>query len=158
MAPSSPSTTIPDETAQLHTLIGLLKQEQGFLVSADTDGLNGLMQQKSQSIAQMTQLAQLRHAALGVAGCEAGDAGMDAWLAKPGNAGAVSAWRQMLALAVQAKEFNRVNGMLIAKQMANNELLIDAMRTPATAPEAGGVYGPKGQTTPVLSTRRVVVG
>ncbi len=158
MAPSSPNTTIPDETAQLHTLIGLMKQEQGFLVSADTDGLNGLMQQKTQSIEQMAQLARQRHAALGAAGCAPGDSGMEPWLAQSGNAGAAAAWQHMLELVAEAKELNRVNGMLIAKQMANNETLIEAMRTPANAPDSGGVYGPKGQTTPSQTTRRLVIG
>lgn len=158
MVPSNPSSTLHAETALLHTLIALMKQEQGFLVSADTDGLNGLMQQKSQSIEQMTQLARQRHALLGAAGCAAADNGMDAWLAAADDGSATLAWQQMLALAREAKELNRLNGMLIARQMANNEALIDAMRAPAGASDAAAVYGPKGQTSPGATTRRLVIG
>ena len=47
MAPASPFATLSEEITLLNSLTGLMKQEQGFLVSADTDGLNSLMQQKS---------------------------------------------------------------------------------------------------------------
>lgn len=157
MAPTSPTITVSDETALLHTLIALMKQEQGFLVSADTDGLNSLMQQKSQAIEQMSQLARQRHGLLGAAGFEAGDPGMDAWLTTADNA-AAKAWADMLVLVRDAKELNRVNGMLIARQMANNDTLIEAMRAPAGAGDSAGVYGPTGQTTPGATSRRLVIG
>ncbi len=157
MATSSPTTIIADESALLRTLIALMKQEQAFLISADTDGLSGLMQEKNQAVEQMAQLARQRHALLGAAGCEAGDAGMDNYLSTADSA-ARAAWSGMLALVREAKELNRLNGMLIARQMSNNEALIDAMRVPGGTADTAGVYGPTGQTAPGATTRRLVIG
>lgn len=157
MAPASPNATLSEEITLLKSLTGLMKQEQAFLVSADTDGLNSLMQQKSQWIDHMARLAAQRHQLLAGAGCDAADSGMQAWLDKGKDSAAAASWQQLLDLAREAKELNRMNGMLINKQMSNNQALIDAMRVPAGAPDTG-FYGPSGQATVTSATRKLVVG
>ena len=137
MAPASPFATLSEEITLLNSLTGLMKQEQGFLVSADTDGLNSLMQQKSLWIEHMARLAAQRHQALAGAGFAAADSGMQAWLDSTANSGAAASWQQLLDLARQA--------------------MIDAMRVPAGAAETG-FYGPSGQATVATATRKLVVG
>lgn len=159
MAPASPSpfATLSDEITLLNSLIGLMKQEQAFLVSADTDGLNSLMQQKTLWIDDMGKLAARRHQQLAAAGFEAADSGMPAALAGARDGAAAAHWQQLLDLAREAKELNRLNGMLINKQMSHNQGLIDAMRVPAGAADTG-FYGPSGQATVATGTRKLVVG
>ena len=57
----------------------------------------------------------------------------------------------------QAKELNRVNGMPISRQLNNTHTLLNAMRTAASAAEAG-VYGPAGHTAVSQPSRRFVTG
>jgi flagella synthesis protein FlgN len=154
---ASPISTVRDEFSIMHTLIELMKQEQRLLVEADTDGLNGITPQKSQLIGQMAELGKTRHQHLIGAGFTPEDASMSPWLAQHGDKEAVMLWEDLLAATRQAKELNRVNGMLIAKQLNNTHTIINAMRTPTGAAETS-VYGPTGQTTTSAPSRRFVVG
>jgi flagella synthesis protein FlgN len=154
---TSPITTLRDEQQLITTLVDLMKQEQQFLVSADSDGLNTITPQKSSLVQQMAALASQRHQALGAAGFPAREAGMEDWLASCNDSAARTAWLALLERTREAKELNRVNGMLINKQMTNTQVVLNAMRTPAGGADAG-VYGPAGQTTVGGPSRRYVVG
>ena len=163
----SPITTLRDEQRLITSLVELMKQEQRFLISADSDGLTTITVQKSALVQQMATLAGQRYRALGAAGFAAGEAGMEPWLAAcrstddtvddnpDDNADAL--WRALLAHTRAAKELNRVNGMLINKQMTHTQAVLNAMRTPAGGLD-GGVYGPSGQTAAGGPSRRFVVG
>jgi flagella synthesis protein FlgN len=63
----------------------------------------------------------------------------------------------MLHVAREAKELNRVNGMLISKQLAHNQGVLNALRTPTNAP-TGAIYGASGQTVGVGVSKRYVIG
>lgn len=154
---ANPGATLSEELALITSLVGLMKQEQQLLVSADTEGLSALTPQKDQQIAQLAALSKQRHQSLDVAGFPARDAGMETWLDSARDAAATSAWQALLDATREAKELNRVNGMLITKQLTHNQNLINAMRTPSGGSESG-VYGPKGQTTPMGPSRRFVIG
>jgi flagella synthesis protein FlgN len=157
MATASPISTLRDEQTLIATLLKLMKQEQQCLVNADTDGLTAITPQKSQLINQMSQLSSLRLQALGAAGFAAREAGMDAWLAGSPDPAAATLWQELLVLTREAKELNRVNGMLINKQMNYNQNLINAMRTPAQGAD-NSFYGPSGQPTAGGPSRRYVIG
>jgi flagella synthesis protein FlgN len=152
-----PDATLTAEHERLAALVELMKQEQQLLVAADADGLAGLTPRKVVLVQELAQLARQRHAALGGAGFMASEAGMEPWLAAQGDELPRSAWSQLLALTVDAKELNRVNGMLINRQMAHNQTVLNALRTPAAAPEST-LYGAKGQTFGSAPSRRFVVG
>ncbi len=153
---TSPLTTLNDELALISSLVELMKQEQRHLVGIDVDGLLDLTPQKTQLIHDMAALSAQRHRALGALGVAADETGMQAWLATAGK-DAQALWQQVLEWTTEAKELNRVNGMLIAKQMAHTQTIMQAMRTPAAA---GGdsVYGPNGQTSGLTSNNRFVLG
>lgn len=153
----SPSDTLADEQQLMSSLLALMQREQEFLVAADAVGLGTITPEKAQSMNQLAILANQRHQALGAAGFAAEETGMQAWVESPAGQSEADAWQQLLKLTRDAKELNRVNGMLINKQMAHNQGLINAMRQPANAAETT-VYGPGGLTTQGGPSRRFVVG
>ena len=155
--PSSPVTTLATEQQHVGSLVELMKQEQALLVAADADGLAELTPRKNALLQQLADLSSQRHAALLAAGCEGSESGMEPWLAVSGNPDARAQWEALLELARQAKELNRVNGMLINKQLAHNQGVLNALRMPAGA-EAGGVYGASGQTVAGGPSKRFVIG
>jgi flagellar biosynthesis protein FlgN len=157
MPSASPLTTLRDEHSLLGVLLELMKQEQQCLVSADTVGLTALTPQKAQLIGQLDQLSRQRHQALGAAGFAASEAGMQDWAGNCGDAAASALWHELLSATRIAKELNRVNGMLITRQMAHNETVINAMRTPANSGDTG-FYGPTGKTTSHTPSRGFVAG
>jgi flagella synthesis protein FlgN len=155
--PTSPISTVLQEQQHLGSLIELMKQEQQLLVAADADGLADTTPRKNALLQALADLSAQRHAALAAAGCEGAEAGMEPWLAVGGNDEARAQWEALLALAREAKELNRVNGMLINKQLAHNQGVLNALRMPAGA-DAGGVYGASGQAIGSGPSKRYVIG
>jgi flagella synthesis protein FlgN len=156
MAIATPNSTLAAEQQLVAALVDMMKQEQQLLVSADADGLAALMPQKTKSVQQLAALSVERHRALGAAGFAASESGMEPWLAASGAPDARAQWEQLLDLTAQAKELNRVNGMLINKQLANTQTVLGALR-PASA-GAAAVYGPGGQALASGPSKRYVVG
>ncbi len=157
MSSASPHSTLQDELKLINCLVDLMKQEQQFLIAANTDGLATLTPLKAQLVAQANALAARRHQCLADDNFPDSDVGMAAWLARMDNPAAASAWEQLLDRSREAKEQNRINGMLINKQLAQNQQLINAMRTPAGAADTA-FYGPQGQATTPTGKRGLAVG
>ncbi len=155
--PTSPISTVSQEQQHVSSLVELMKQEQQLLVAADADGLAELTPRKNALLQALADLSAQRHAALAAAGCEGSEAGMEPWLAVSGNADARAQWEALLALAREAKELNRVNGILINKQLAHNQGVLNALRMPAGA-DAGAVYGASGQALGGGPSKRYVIG
>jgi flagella synthesis protein FlgN len=155
MAIASPGATLRDEQQLIGSIVELMKSEQQFLVSADADGLSTITPKKLQLAQKAAELSRLRHRALGAAGFAADDSSMEAWLAVGGNDELRGQWNRLLDVARDAKEINRVNGMLVNKQLAHTQGMLNALR-PAAA--GAGVYGPGGQAMPSGPSRRFVVG
>ena len=126
-------------------------------MTAAADELAQLTPRKVALVQELAQLSRERHAALGSAGFAASEAGMEPWLAAQGVDAVRSAWTGLLAQTAEAKELNRVNGMLINRQMAHNQTVLNALRTPAGGADAA-LYGAKGQTFGSGPSQRFVVG
>jgi flagella synthesis protein FlgN len=156
MAIASPGATLRDEQQLIGSIVELMKSEQQFLVSADADGLATLNPRKLQLAQKMAELSRLRHRALGAAGFQAAEAGMEAWLAVGGSDELRSQWNSLLALTREAKELNRVNGMLVNKQLSHTQGMLNALRPAGNG--ASGVYGPGGQAMPGGPSTRYLVG
>ena len=154
---TSPHATLTAEHQRIAALVELMKQEQQLLVAADADGLAGLTPRKVVLVQELAQLSRERHIALGRAGFAADEAGMEPWLAAHGDDAARAAWSQLLAGTAEAKELNRVNGLLINRQMAHTQTVLTALRTPTAGAEST-LYGAKGQTFGSGPSRRFVVG
>lgn len=150
----SPMSSLREEQRVITALIAVLKQEQQFLLAADIDGLTALTPQKSTLVNDMAVLASQRHSALGAAGFKAEEAGMEAWLAASGDPDALAFWQQVLAQTHEAKELNRLNGMLINKHLSHTQGALQALRPQVQS----NVYGPSGQTTSTTLRRGFVAG
>lgn len=153
---SSPAHSLGKELDAGKALLTLLQQEQQHLVNADLDGLTRVTEEKTKAVARMTELAQGRHRALAAQGFEASEAGMRDWLNTPAVAAASGkSWTALLDLAREAKELNRLNGLLLNQHMARNQGAINVLQG---TPAGGGMYGPNGQSTSRASSRKLVVG
>lgn len=150
---SSPSDSLGEEFSAGKALLQLLKTEQELLIQADVDGLARLTEDKAKTVARMSELALRRHRSLAAAGFEASEAGMQNWV--KGKSLAEKSWNELLEVGRQAKEQNRVNGMLITQHMARTQ---NALKILQGTPQGGNLYGPDGQSTSQSSRRTLVVG
>lgn len=151
---STPSDSLGEEFSAGQALLQLLKTEQELLIQADVDGLARLTEDKAKTVARMSELALLRHRSLAAAGFDASEAGMQNWV-KGKAAAAEKSWNDLLELGRQAKEQNRVNGMLIAQHLARTQ---NALKILQGTPQGGNLYGPNGQSTSQSNRRTLVVG
>ncbi|TFW25044.1 flagella synthesis protein FlgN [Duganella callida] len=158
MTTVTPLNSLREEEHIMATLLDLLRQEQHLLVTAEIDGLPALTTRKTALVTQMTVLSAQRHRALGKSGFPAEEAGMDAWIAASGAERDESAalWQALLAHTREAKELNRINGMLINKQMAHAQDALQALR-PQSIP-ANNFYGPGGISTTLPRSRGFIAG
>jgi len=155
MASASPGATLRDEQQVIGSIVELMKTEQQLLISADADGLSTITPNKLQLAQRAATLARVRHKALAAAGFGAGEAGMEPWLAVGGSDEQRQDWNRLLDLTRAAKELNRVNGMLVNRQLGQAQAALGALRGTGSA---AGVYGPGGQTMSTGPSRRFVVG
>lgn len=153
---ATPGTTLAGEQQLLASIVELLKQEQKLLVAADADALAALTPQKTKQVQELAALSAERHRLLGAAGFAAAEAGMVPWLDAHGDAAARGTWEAMLALTREAKELNRLNGVLINKHLAHNQQALAALQPPGSP--AAAVYGPAGQAVGANRSKRFVLG
>lgn len=151
----SPLTSLGEEHAAMSSLLALIQQEQAQLVVMDVDTLSDLTARKNLLVNRIAGLSAKRHQALAAAGCAAREDGMTAWLAQNAAGDAAALWSDLLAMTREAKELNRINGMLINKHLVHTQSALQALR-PAAA--GASTYGPSGQTMSGPSSHRVVIG
>jgi flagella synthesis protein FlgN len=146
---------LPAEHQTLEALVAVLEREQQALIHADTDTLTALLAEKQPLVNQMNTYGAARNKALAAAGLAADDTGMRAALAQAADAQAEAHWNRLLELTARAKELNRVNGVLINKQLTHTQGAINALN-----PQGSGnaVYGPDGQSQAGFGNRRGIVG
>ncbi|MDN4057359.1 flagellar protein FlgN [Massilia sp. YIM B02769] len=148
-----PHATLPAEHERIAALVDMMKQEQQLLMAADADALAELVPHKAALVQELAQLSRQRHATLGGMGFDASEAGMEAWVVSHADAETRGGWSALLASTAEAKELNRVNGLLINRQLAHNQTVLQALRTPTGAAEST-LYGAKGQTFGAGAARR----
>lgn len=131
------------EIALTDHLLELLKREQGSLVKVDVDALEGLLSEKARILQDLNTSTQARFKAVSALGFNADEQGLATWLAKQ-DAPLQQSWNHFQSLLTQAKELNRVNGILITKHFARNQQALDTLGRP---PAASQFYGPNGQAS-----------
>jgi flagella synthesis protein FlgN len=152
---TSPADSLSEEHKAVRELTQILKQEREHLIQADFDAVATLTEPKAKAAARMTELATRRHKALAAAGFEPKESGMKAWVDSPSaTATANQSWNELIEFATIAKELNRVNGILINKQMVLNQSILNILQH-GSAHDAN-VYGPNGQTSNRSSARHIV--
>ena len=148
----SPADQLAAETAALRSLLALLRQEQRLLGAGDAEGHACLLEDKASQIAELSQLANDRHQALGSLGFAASEAGMQHWLAQSTEV-TRARWQALMAVARDAHEANRVNGLLLGQLQLRNRQALAALGLGASS----GLYGASGQAELTLASARAAV-
>ncbi|HYD61022.1 MAG TPA: flagellar protein FlgN [Noviherbaspirillum sp.] len=152
---NSLAQSLGEELRAAAALLEVLKQEQSHLINADVDELAKLTEEKTKIVVRMGELAQNRHHALAGAGFDASETGMQKWVDGGSNPAAGKSWKELLELAREAKELNRVNGLLIGQHMGRNQAALNILHG---TPQGGAMYGPNGQSATQPNKRKLVVG
>ncbi len=150
---SDPLFSLQSEQHSARGLIALLQQEQEKLVQTSIDGLQDLMERKASLIAQLTALAKSRHAALADNGFGANESGMQNWIAS--HVHAEVQWNTLLELTAEARELNRLNGMLIGRHLIRGQTELNILQG---KPQHSNFYGPNGQSATKPLGRGLVIG
>ena len=148
-ATSSTDIQLAFELDAARALCACLRQEREYLIGAEIAALQELAERKTALVEEMNALAASRAVALGSADA----AGMTAWLESQ-DAKTREDWRELLALAAEGRELNRVNGLLIHGHIGRNGAALQVLR-------GGGepaVYGRNGQQSVASSGRAIVAG
>ncbi len=139
----SPVAALDNETAAMQELLALLQREQECLAAGDADGCAALLDNKATRVAELSACARERHRQLGELGFAATEQGMQQWLTSAAaSADALRAWAGLMAIARDAHELNRVNGLLLGQLAGRNRQALAAL---GIGGDGQGLYGPGGQ-------------
>ncbi len=144
-----------EQDAQLVSqLLEVLTREQSSLVMVDIDAIEALMVEKSMLLQSISIAAKSRYDALTVKGFTASEAGMVEWLKQHANTAVSESWLNFQKTLSQAKEMNRLNGMLIGKHFNRNQQLLNHLQ--GNSSKAVG-YGKDGQAKSQSPSRNVLM-
>jgi flagellar biosynthesis protein FlgN len=132
-----------EQDAQLaKQLLATIRSEQSALVKADISAIEALLDEKSAVLQRMNAVVLNRYEALAANGFEPNELGMAEWLKKQAKPALNDAWTALKKTLIQAKELNRLNGILISKQFNLNKQLLNHLQGNSGN---GDVYGRNGQ-------------
>ncbi|MCX7898469.1 MAG: flagellar protein FlgN [Rhodocyclaceae bacterium] len=143
MSAEALAQTLDDEVRLVAALIDALERERKVLLDGKAEALSPLVAEKEALILRWRELAQARDRALARQGLPGGKPGMHAWLAQAPEA-LQRQWRQVLGAIERAQELNRLNGELIALQLAHHR---NALASLTQAQNVGLLYGPDGEAS-----------
>lgn len=157
MTSQLPSQNLSEEKQVTSLLVASLQQEQALLSgNGDADEIPNVIGEKAKIVAEMARLADARHKALAAIGFPASENGMQSWLDQHGNDADKQHWDDLFALAQSARELNRLNGLLVGKQMAINQNALKILQGKAN--NNGAFYGPDGSSSVRTGGRPLGVG
>ena len=151
---SHPASQLNQEKGALQRLIEKLRQEQALLSEASAEGMTEIISEKASIVAEMTTLAGNRHRQLAELGYTDDETGMQKWMNEQGSEADKDIWADLFELAQDAKELNRVNGLLIGKKLSVNQNALTVLQGKSGT---GSFYGPDGQSSIKSSGRRLGV-
>lgn len=139
------------ECRLLGEFVALLGDEEQALVAGDTETLAKLTPRKTELVSRLNQIAELRNLSMRANGLPADTVGLESWRRRDGAAAGAAG--QLMALAEQARERNRVNGQLIALHLQKTQEALAAL----TGGDARRqTYGRDGQTEPAKTGYRLI--
>lgn len=147
---SKPSISFDEDSQLVQQLLALLVREQSSLVMIDIDAIETILEEKSVLLQRMNEVATSRYQALADHGYAASEAGMLAWMAQLAKPSINALWDSFQKALSQAKETNRLNGMLINKHFNRNQQLLSHLQGTVNS---GSVYGRDGQAKAQSTTR-----
>ncbi|HEY0563684.1 MAG TPA: flagellar protein FlgN [Methylophilus sp.] len=116
------------DTQLVNQLLVDLQHEQEALVVADIDAIEKLIDQRLVLLQQLSVAAKNRYDALAALGFEANEKGMSDWLERQAKPALNVAWVSFQKSLVQAKEMNRLNGVLINKHFNRNQQVLSHLQ------------------------------
>lgn len=140
---SGKSVSLVQDAKLLSDLLTLLGREQKHLLKADVDAIQVVLEEKSLLLQQLNLAAKQRYDALAAHGYEANEAGMEAWVQHEAKPAISASWTNFQKSLNEAKEMNRLNGLLIAKNFSRNQELLNLLQGNSGA---DAVYGKDGQS------------
>ncbi len=126
----------------VNQLLRDLQYEQEALVVADIDAIEKLIDQRLVLLQQLSVAAKNRYDALSAQGYEANEKGMSRWLDVQAKPALDIAWVSFQKSLVQAKEMNRLNGILINKHFNRNQQVLSHLQGDTSK---AAMYGKNGQ-------------
>lgn len=140
-----------DQDAKLvNELLAVLLREQSNLIVMDIDSIEVLLEEKAILVQRIGEVAKNRYEVLGKNGFEPNEAGMLAYLKQQVKSDLNNIWADFQKALSQAKEMNRLNGILINKHFSRNQQLLSHLQG---ASNTTTVYGRDGQAKPPSSSR-----
>jgi flagella synthesis protein FlgN len=146
--------TFEQDAKLVSNLLEVLTREQSSLVMADIDAIEIAMEEKSFLLQNISITANSRYAALAASGFEANESGMIIWLKRQEKPALSESWAHFQKSISQAKEMNRLNGLLINKHFNRNQQLLNHLQGNSAN---GSVYGKNGQAKSQSSSRSSLV-
>lgn len=139
---------IREERTGLQGFIALLRREEALLIATQIDALASLAEEKTALYRTLQRLSDERVVMFARLGAAVNDANIRVVLADLPDA--LGAWQEVVSLAAEARERNRVNGQLITERLQNNQQALSVLLAAAEHPQ---IYGPDGQSRPTSSGR-----
>lgn len=141
---------IGEERDGLQKFIALLQQEEALLIAGKIDTLTTLAEEKTALYRALQRLSDDRMVMFARVGARVSNENIR--LALGSLPDALTSWDEVIALATEAKERNRVNGQLIRDRLQNNQ---QALTTLLSAAEHPQIYGQDGQSRPTGGGRHL---
>lgn len=141
---------IGDERSGMQKFVALLQQEEALLIAGKIDALTSLAEEKTSLYRALQRLSDDRTMMFARAGARVSNENIR--LALGSLPEALATWDEVIALASEAKERNRVNGQLIIERLQNNQ---QALTTLLAAAEHPQIYGQDGQSRPTSASRHL---
>lgn len=139
---------IQEERTGLQGFIALLRREEALLIATQIDALASLAEEKTALYRTLQRLSDERVVMFARLGAAVNDANIRVVLADLPDA--LGSWQEVVSLAAEARERNRVNGQLITERLQNNQQALSVLLAAAEHPQ---IYGPDGQSRPTSSGR-----
>jgi flagella synthesis protein FlgN len=146
--------TFEQDAKLVNNLLEVLTREQSSLVLSDIDAIEAAMEEKSVLLQNISLTANSRYAALAAGGFAPNESGMTTWLKSQTKPALVESWERFQKSINQAKEMNRLNGVLINKHFNRNQQLLNHLQGSS---DNGGVYGKNGQAKSQASSRSSLI-
>lgn len=141
---------IGEERDGLQKFIALLQQEEALLIAGKIDTLTTLAEEKTALYRALQRLSDDRTVMFARVGAKVSNENIRLTLGSLPDA--LASWDEVIALATEAKERNRVNGQLIRDRLQNNQ---QALTTLLSAAEHPQIYGQDGQSRPTGGGRHL---
>jgi flagellar biosynthesis protein FlgN len=151
---SNPMITFEQDAKLVSNLLEVLTREQSSLVLSDIEAIEAAMEEKSVLLQNISLTANSRYAALAASGFAPNESGMTDWLKNQTKSTLTESWECFQKAIHQAKEMNRLNGVLINKHFNRNQQLLNHLQGSS---DNSGVYGKNGQAKSQSGSRSTLI-